>query len=150
MISSLPPPPLCSSDHSFGIPIISLMDFFSCFFSPVCFFSCNVFSLLFPILEVSFRFAFTEISSTLSSNPSWQYFLILHVQSLSHVWLFWDLTDCSPPDSSVHRLLQARMLEWVAISSSRESSWSRDETCVSCTGRQILYHWSTWEALYFH
>ena len=35
-----------------------------------------------------------------------------------------DLMDCSPPGSSVHGILQARILEWVAISSSRGSSWS--------------------------
>ena len=55
--------------------------------------------------------------------------------------------DCSPPGSSVHGILQARILEWVAISSSRESFWPRDRTCVSCAGRQILYHWATREAL---
>ena len=36
--------------------------------------------------------------------------------------------DCSPPDSSFHRILQARILEWVAISFSRGSSWPRDRT----------------------
>ena len=36
--------------------------------------------------------------------------------------------DCSPPGSSVHRILQARILEWVAISFSRGSSGSRDQT----------------------
>ena len=44
---------------------------------------------------------------------------------------------------SVHGILQARRVVWVAISSSRESSWPRDQTrvfCVSCNGRQILYH----------
>ena len=49
--------------------------------------------------------------------------------------------DWSPPDSSVHGIFQARMLEWVAISSSRGSSWPRDGahvSCVSCTDRQ--YH----------
>ena len=59
-----------------------------------------------------------------------------------------DTTDYSPPGSSVHRILQARVLEWVAISSSRGSSRPRDQTCVSCiscTGRQILYHCATWE-----
>ena len=40
--------------------------------------------------------------------------------------------DCSPPGSSVHGLLQARILGWVAISSSRESSRPRDWTCISC------------------
>ena len=36
--------------------------------------------------------------------------------------------DCSPPDSSVHGILQARMVEWVAISSFSGSSWPRDRT----------------------
>ena len=40
--------------------------------------------------------------------------------------------DCSPPCFSVHGIFQARILEWVAISSSRESSWPKDRTCVSC------------------
>ena len=51
--------------------------------------------------------------------------------------------DCNPPGSSVHEILQARILEWVAISSSRGTSQPRDWTCishVSCTGRWVLYH----------
>ena len=43
--------------------------------------------------------------------------------------------DCSPPGSSVHAIFQARVLEWVAISSPRVPSQSRDQTyiiCVSC------------------
>ena len=50
--------------------------------------------------------------------------------------------DCSPPGSSVHGILQARILEWVAMPSSRGSSQPRDQTCVSyvsCIGRQVLY-----------
>ena len=43
-----------------------------------------------------------------------------------------DLMDCSPPGSSVHGILQARILEWVAIPFSRRSSWSMDWTHVSC------------------
>ena len=46
--------------------------------------------------------------------------------------------DCSPPGSSVHGILQARISEWVVISFSRESSWPRDWTCVSCIGRWVL------------
>ena len=57
-----------------------------------------------------------------------------------------DPMDCSPPGSSVHGISQARILEWVAISSSRGSSWPRDQTYVSCIGRQILYLWTTREA----
>ena len=49
--------------------------------------------------------------------------------------------DCSPPGSSVHRILQARILEKVAITSSRGSSWLRDRTHIPWTGRWIpLYH----------
>ena len=51
--------------------------------------------------------------------------------------------DCSPRDSSVHGILQARILEWVTMPSSRGSSQPRDRTCVSyvsCIGRQVLYH----------
>ena len=42
-------------------------------------------------------------------------------------------TDCSPPGSSVHGVLQARILEWVAMPSSRGSSQPRDQTRVSHT-----------------
>ena len=49
-------------------------------------------------------------------------------------------------DSSVHGILQAKILQWVAIFSSRVSYWPRDRTLVSCIGRQILYHWATWKA----
>ena len=59
--------------------------------------------------------------------------------------------DCSPPGSSFHGISKARILEWVAISSSRESSRPRDQTWVSYgsrIGRRILYHWATWEALW--
>ena len=50
--------------------------------------------------------------------------------------------DCSPPGFSVCGILQVRLLEWVAISSSRGSSQPRDRTCisyVSCIVRQVLY-----------
>ena len=66
---------------------------------------------------------------------------------LSHVWLFCDPVECSPPGSFVLEILQQRTLEWVALSFSRESSWSRDWTYVSCIGTRILYLWATWEVL---
>ena len=40
--------------------------------------------------------------------------------------------DCSLPGSSVHGILQARILEWIAIPFFRGSSWSRDQTQISC------------------
>ena len=51
--------------------------------------------------------------------------------------------DCSPPGSSVHGIFQARILQWVAIPSSRGSAQPRDQTCifyVSCISRWVLYH----------
>ena len=54
-----------------------------------------------------------------------------------------DPMDCSLPGSSVHRVSQATILEWVAISFSGGSSRPRDQTRVSCIGRQILYHCDT-------
>ena len=51
--------------------------------------------------------------------------------------------DCSPSGSSVLGSLQARILKWVPMPSSRRSSWIRDWTrisYVSCIGRRILYH----------
>ena len=48
--------------------------------------------------------------------------------------------NCSPPGSSVPGILQARLLEWVAVPSSRGSSQGRDQIYISCTGRQVLYH----------
>ena len=53
------------------------------------------------------------------------------------------LIDCHPPGSSVGGIFQARILEWVAVSFSSESTQPRDRTCVpyiSCIGRQVLYH----------
>ena len=64
-----------------------------------------------------------------------------------------DPMDCSPAGSSVHGILQARLPEWVATSSSRASSRSSDQTSdwtsisfIFCIGRQILYHRATWES----
>ena len=50
--------------------------------------------------------------------------------------------DCRPPGSSDHGISQARILEWTDISFSRGSSLFRNEIQASCTGSQILHHWS--------
>ena len=78
-----------------------------------------------------------------TGGPSW---IGLHACSVSHVWILFDPMDCSPPCSSVHGIFQARILRWVAISSSRGSSWPRYQTRISCIGRQVLYNWTTREA----
>ena len=54
--------------------------------------------------------------------------------------------DCSPLGSSVYGIFWAKILEWVAIPFCRGSLWPRDQTCISCNDRQILYHWGTWDA----
>ena len=54
----------------------------------------------------------------------------------------YDPRVCSLPGSCVHEILQARTLEWIAISFSRGSSRPRDQTRVPCIGRLILYHLS--------
>ena len=69
--------------------------------------------------------------------------IVVVINSLSHLWLFCDPMDCSPPSSSVHGILQAWVLDWVAISFSRRSSQPRNRIHVSCIGRRILYHWAT-------
>ena len=71
--------------------------------------------------------------------------IVLHV---SHSVVFdalW-LMNCSLPDSSVHGILQARILEWVAISFSRESSRPTDWTWVSCIAGRFFTSWVTREA----
>ena len=52
----------------------------------------------------------------------------------------------SCPGFSVHRIFQARVLEWVAISFSRGSSWPRDWTQVSCIAGRCFTLWATREA----
>ena len=55
--------------------------------------------------------------------------------------------NCSPPESFVHGILQARVLEWVANPFSRGSSWPRDWTQVSCIADGFLTVWATRECL---
>ena len=54
-----------------------------------------------------------------------------------------DPMDCRPPGPSVHEILQARILEWIAISFSRGSSWPRDWTWVSCLAGRRFNLWAT-------
>ena len=65
--------------------------------------------------------------------------LVLVAQSCP---LLCDPMDCSPPGSCVHGILQARMLEWVAIPSSRGSSWPRDQTWLSCIADRSFTIWA--------
>ena len=72
--------------------------------------------------------------------PTWSLSLLslacVHVKLLQSSPTLCKPTDCSPPDSSVHGILQARILEWVPISFSKGSSQSRDQNCLL-----YLLHW---------
>ena len=57
-----------------------------------------------------------------------------------------NLMDCSPPGSFVRGIFQARILASVTISFSRGSFWPKDQTCVSSTGRLVLYCWANQES----
>ena len=75
---------------------------------------------------------------------------LLLLQSLSHIWLFHNPMNCSPPGSSVCGISHTRTLEWAAISFSKGSSQARNQTCVCSIGRLILYHWANREASIFY
>ena len=88
---------------------------------------------------------FTRVSKPVKSNGVCVCVCVC-VQLCSTLW---DPIDCSPPGSSVHGISQARILEWVATSCFRGSSWPKDRTrvsCVSCISRWILSHCVTWKA----
>ena len=78
---------------------------------------------------ISYILAFTYIEN-----------ISLRAKSLQLCPTLFDPMDCSPPGSSVRGFLQARIPEWVAISSFRGSSRFRDQTRISWIGRWIFYH----------
>ena len=57
-----------------------------------------------------------------------------------------DPMDCRPPSSSVHGILQARILEWVAIAFFKGSSQPKDQTWVSYIAGRFFTVWATREA----
>ena len=66
------------------------------------------------------------------------------LREVTQLWLC-NAMDCSPPGSSVRGILQARILEWVAISFSRGSSRPRDQTHVSWSAGRRFTIWATRE-----
>ena len=75
-----------------------------------------------------FRFLFT-----------WICLVHIVVKSLSHVGLFCDPMDYSPPGSTVHGISQASIVEWLAVSFFRWSSWNRDWTCISLNWQVVSW-----------
>ena len=111
------------------------------------------FRVLFPLI----KYVYMEVALLRQCYSKWRIILIsslknsqvkyvcacMHVKSLQSCVTLCDSMDCSPPGSSVHGVLQVRILEWVVIPFSRGSSRPRDQahvSYVSCIGRQVLYH----------
>ena len=70
-----------------------------------------------------------------------------HMLSLQSCSTLCNPMDCSPPDSSAHGILQARILEWVAMPSSRGSFRTRNQiqvSYISGISRRVLYHYWFW------
>ena len=72
-------------------------------------------------------------------EPSWNENIGTFMLESSNAWLMhsqfcftlWDALDCSPPGSFIYGIFQATILDWIAISSSSESSQLEDRTCIS-------------------
>ena len=75
------------------------------------------------------------------------YIIVLVTQSCLTVC---NPVDCSPPGSSVHEILQAWILEWVAMPFSRGSSWPKDGTQVSCIAGRFFTILATREYCYLN
>ena len=91
-------------------------------------------SLLCLLDFVALMFSLLVSGSVTCSSRSVYMAVCMHAQSC--LTLF-DPMGCSLPASSIHGIFQARILEWVATSFSRGSSQPRDQTCISCIGREI-------------
>ena len=83
------------------------------------------------------------VNITCFSQDGWMVGKMVFCVSVAQLYpTLCDPMDCNPPGSSVHGILQARILEWVAISFFRGSFPHRDRTCISysfCIVRWILY-----------
>ena len=87
--------------------------------------ACMTLEVLFTDGSRRLRCCFRDLGKSTRQGTLYQG-LAWKCSLLSHVQLFCNMMDCSPPGSSVHEIFQARILEWVAISSARGSSWPRD------------------------
>jgi len=92
------------------------------------------------ILCIKRYYGIAPVQSSVKSKKHswWKYYLFAEVTPLN---------SCRGELPAVHGISQARILGWVVISFFRWCSWPRDQTRISCIGRQILYRWATREAL---
>ena len=87
---------------------------------------------------------FSTVASPFTFSPA-MYKLQFEVLVAQSCPILCDPMDCSPPGSSVHGLLQARILQWVALPFSRGSSWLRDQTCVFYVAGRFFTAWANRE-----
>ena len=88
--------------------------------------------------------SWTRLSNWTHTHTSLTYQLSSVAQSCPTVC---DPMECRPPGSSIQGIFQARILERVAMPSSRGSFWPRDWTLVSCIAGGFFILWSTWETI---
>ena len=100
-----------------------------------------------PGLECTSLVSPALASGLFSTSSTWKSFSWIYICS---VMSNCDPTDCGPPGSSVHWILQARILEWFAIPFFRGPSRPRDRTPVSCIANRFFTIWATTEAVYTH
>ena len=84
---------------------------------------------------------------TCTVQNHWEHQKRIHQKCLKQYMTNSNPIDCSPPGSSVHGILQGRILEWVVMPSSRGSSPPWDWTQVFCFAGGIFTIWATREAL---
>ena len=103
------------------------------------------------IMKLDTRLKYNTVYGHTTLNaPDLVWSILLYMYSVAQLYLtLCNSWYCSPPGSSVDGIFQARILEWVAISFSRGSSWPRDQTHISCTGRHILHYWVNREVYVF-
>ena len=85
---------------------------------------------------------YVEEVDSLVKGKAFDILMCIHAKSLQLYPTLCNPMDCSPPGSSVHGILQARILEWVAIPFSRGSSRSRDWTWASCIAGKFFTVWA--------
>ena len=102
-----------------------------------------------------YPFIYLSVHSSFKRKITCRVCVCVCVCSAAHSYsTLYHLMDCNPPGSSVHGIIQARILEWLDISSSRGSSGPRFELasppCSAYVGKQTVYHCASWAVLICH
>ena len=113
---------------------------------------CTAYSAIFmkkgpPQVIISHHLLHRQVLITKTTQVTLKTFFSMAAQALESCPTLCKPMDSSPPGFSVHGTFQASILECVAVSSFRGSSWPRDQTHISYVGRWILYRWITREVL---